>query len=95
MIIPFVAVLGIYLFGMAGRAHAIVFLPALLLIPLAKLIAVVVSAFTLPTAAIGVFIAKVTKNRRLAWGIAIGILLLTALIAALILKGKNPNNPWF
>ena len=89
------AVIGIFLFGYVEQVHAIVFLPALLLIPLAKLIAVIVSAFSIPAASIGVFIAKITKNRRLAWGIAIAILLVITVSATFILKWKNPDNPWF
>ena len=81
--------------SIAYSAHAIIVLPALILIPLAKLVAVVVSALSLPVASIGIFISKITKKHKPAIIFSIAAIILIAAITAIVLRLKNPNNPWF
>lgn len=77
-----------------ARAHAIIILPALILIPIAQLIAVIVSGLSIPAISIGIFIAKIKKNRRLAIVIPLLLVLTISFVMALILKWKFPENPW-
>ena len=78
-----------------STAHAIIVIPALILIPIAKLVALIAAAFSIPLASVGVFIRSVTKNRRLGIIISISILALVILVSVLILHHKYPENPWF
>ncbi len=81
--------------SIAYSAHAIIELPALILIPLAKLVAVIVSALSLPVASIGIFISKITKKHKLAIVFSVVSIILIAIISVVVLRLKNPNNPWF
>ncbi len=81
--------------SIAYSAHAIIVLPALILIPLAKLVAVIVSALSLPVASIGIFISKITKKHKLAIVFSVVSIILIAIISVVVLRLKNPNNPWF
>lgn len=91
--IKIILVLSVFVF--APQAQAIVVLPAIILIPLVKIIAVVIAAFSVPVTSIGVFLAKITKNRRLSLQITVLIAVLLIVISAILLRVLYPNNPWF
>lgn len=77
-------------------AHAIIFLPALILIPIAKIIALIVAGFSLPALSFGVIWSKVTKNSLKRTLIFIAVLLIfIAVIIGSILKIANPERPLF
>lgn len=76
-------------------ANAIVILPALVLIPIAKLVAVVVAAFALPATSLGVYISSVTKNRRLGILLPVVILLVVGLVSFVAFLYFKPDNPIF
>jgi hypothetical protein len=82
------------LFGVQP-AYAIVILPALILIPIAKMVAVVVATFALPAASVGVYLSKVTKNHKLGIILPVVIILVIALISLLGFMYFHPNNPIF
>lgn len=79
----------------AQRAQAIVVLPALILIPLAKIIAVVIASLSLPISSMGLLTAKVTRNRQLAFAVTIASFMVIGLITVILLRWLYPENPWF
>ncbi len=78
------------------RAHAIIFLPALLLIPIAKIVAIIIGGLSLPALGVGALWSNLFKKslKRTIWTIAI-ILLITALLLIVMLKLHNPDRPLF
>lgn len=94
---PVIGVIGMIAVGLfvAPRVHAVVILPAVVLIPLVKLVAVVVAALSVPVASTGVFIAKMTKDTRLAITVSVVALICVTIVAAVILRIIRPENPWF
>lgn len=82
------------LFLFASDAHAIVVIPALILIPIAKILAVIVGSFALPVVGIGALVGKI-KGNSVAKGIVLGIiaLLLLAVIVGIVLVIQNPERP--
>lgn len=90
-LITLVVVLG----ALPPRAHAIIILPAVALIPLAKLIAVIVGTLSIPAASLGTMVGIFTKNRKL--GISVTLIVITVLTVAVayFLRVKNPHNPWY
>lgn len=77
-------------------AEAIIFLPALILIPIAKIIAIVIAGFSIPATGLGILWGKLSKKPILKTiSIALAILLFLALFFGLFLKFINPNRPLF
>lgn len=77
------------------RVHAIVILPAIILIPLVKLVALIIGTFSVPVVSVGVMLAKITKKNKLAFISSCILLLLIGIIAAVVLRLTHPQNPWF
>jgi archaellum biogenesis protein FlaJ (TadC family) len=78
------------------RAHAIIFLPALILIPIAKIIALIIGGFTLPALSLGALWSKLTKHSLKRTLLLIFLCLLTLSLAiGTVLKLANPNRPIF
>ncbi len=84
---------GISLF-FPSDAHAIIFLPALILIPIAKIVAVIIGGLSLPVLGIGGLLGKITKgSAKRGIFIGIGILVVIAIMLLLLLKLFNPQHP--
>jgi hypothetical protein len=78
------------------RALAVVFLPPLLLIPIAKLVAIVLGGLALPTLGISTIFSK--GNNKAIFKTVLSVLVILAiagLLVALVLKIQNPLRPWF
>ena len=77
------------------KAHAIIFLPALILIPIAKIIALIVGGLALPTLGIGTVGGKLYNKPvvKIIFALTI-IILLFALALAVFLKIQNPDRPF-
>jgi hypothetical protein len=77
-------------------AHAIIFLPAIILIPIAKIVALVIGGFTLPSLGLGVLWSKLFGNSLLRSLTFIVIFLIAGgILLALFLHSENPNRPLF
>ncbi len=85
----------VFLFIFPTKTHAIVVLPGIILVPLVKLIAVIVGAFSVPLTSMGFLIGKITKKYKSMFIISLLLILLIGVFAAIILKILYPNNPWF
>jgi hypothetical protein len=98
---PFVVVLLLGVLGLgsmmlAPDAHAFVFLPALILIPIAKVVGIVIAGASIPAVSIGAlysFLFKKSFSRAIISSICIVIVI--ALVAAVILRFSNPDRPWW
>lgn len=76
------------------KTDAIVFLPALLLIPIAKIVALVIGGLALPALGIGVLWQRLYRsNPKKVILVLVGILFLVAVILAVILKITNTDRP--
>lgn len=76
------------------QAGAIVFLPALILIPIAKIVAIVITGLSLPAISIGAMYSYLFKKSLQRTMLTIfGIILILAAIAAVLLKFSNPDRP--
>lgn len=78
------------------KTYALVFVPPLLLIPIAKLIAVILGGLALPTLGISTIVSKGKKNailRTLLFFIC--VLIVVGILTTLFLKIQNPSRPWF
>jgi hypothetical protein len=78
-----------------STAHAIILLPAVVLIPIAKIIAVVIGWFSVSSLSFGVIWSKhyKTKLSRVLLVIGISIIIISILVA-LFLRWQNPQRPW-
>jgi len=77
------------------KVHAIIVLPAIILIPIAHMVATVVVALGIPIASIGVLVRTISKNHRLAVKVSIVLLVAVMLISLIIFKLLFPENPLF
>lgn len=75
-------------------AHAIIFLPAIILIPIAQLVAFLIGSLTLPAVLTGFIWSKLFKKswkRGVLYSLA--FLVIIAVTAAIVLKILNPDRP--
>ena len=80
----------------APKAHAIIFLPAIILLPIIKIIALVIGGFSIPALGIGALSGKLFHaSPKKSIPIIIGILVILAVVLAIILKLENPDRPLF
>src|SRR5258705_13668512 len=79
---------------LVNDVHAIIFLPALILIPIAKIVAVIIGGLSLPVLSVSGFWGKVTK-RSAKRGVFLGIavLVVISLLLFFVLKFLNPQHP--
>lgn len=86
--------LSMFFMVFVDRVDAIIFLPAIILIPIAKIIAVLIGGFSLPVLGASAFVNKIT-GKSAAKGVLYGIIILLVLgvVAAVVLKLINPNRP--
>lgn len=91
--IALVVVIGLFL--TATPAKAIVFLPALVLIPIAKVVSLVIGGLAFPFLGGATVWSKISK-KPLAKALIMGIILLLVIAGgvALWLKVSNPDRPW-
>ena len=87
---------GTFLFlSLPSHAHAIIFLPAFILIPIAHFVGMIIAGFTVPALGLGALWSRMTKTpMRKSITIVVGILILLAIILTLILKFHNPERPF-
>lgn len=77
-------------------SHAIIFLPALILIPIAKIIGIILAGFALPVTGIGILWGKLSQKSLIKTvGTTVVLLLLLSLALGLLLKLHDPNRPIF
>lgn len=77
-------------------AHAIIFLPAIVLIPIAKIVAIIMGGFSLPALGVGALWSKLFgKSLRRTITIIITLLVILGLVFAIFLKIHNPERPLF
>lgn len=76
------------------KVDAIIFIPAIILIPIAKIIAVLIGGFSLPILGASAFVNKIT-GKSAAKGVLYGIIILVVIgvVAAVVLKLVNPGRP--
>lgn len=88
--------LGFFFFASASSVHAIIFLPALILIPIAKIIAVVIGGMAIPAFGLGaVYHYLFGKSLKRTIGVTLVILFVLAVLIFIILKLQNPLRPIF
>jgi len=78
-----------------STTQAIIILPAIILIPIAQMVAVIVGGFSVPVISLGILIKTLTKNRKLAVRISVFVFILIIVISIFVLRWKNPDNPLF
>lgn len=80
----------------APPVHAVIFLPAIVLIPIVKIIALIIGGFSLPALGVGAIWSKFFgKSLRRTITIIVVILVAIAIILAVFLKLHNPDRPLF
>ncbi|HSW96361.1 MAG TPA: hypothetical protein VLF89_00895 [Candidatus Saccharimonadales bacterium] len=94
-IISVAIILGLCIF-IVPQAHAIIFLPAAILIPIAKIVALIIGGFSFPALGIGALWSKLfhTSLKRTLL-IIIFILLCLSLLLVIFFKMHNPDRPLF
>ncbi len=77
-------------------AHAIIFLPALILIPIAKLVALIIGGLSIPALSLGALWSRLTqKSLKRTSIVIVGALVVLAILVAIVLKIENPDRPLF
>jgi hypothetical protein len=90
------AVLFVFAAFITPKAHAIIFLPALLLIPIAKIVAIIIGGLSLPALGVGALWSNLFKKSLKRTIVVIAIMMvIIALILILFLKLHNPDRPLF
>jgi hypothetical protein len=80
----------------APKANAIVFLPAIVLIPIAKIVALIMAGFSFPALGAGALWSKLfRKSFKRVFVIIFIILILLVFFSAVFLKLINPDRPLF
>ena len=80
----------------APQAHAIIFLPAIVLIPIAKIVALIIGGFSFPALGVGALWSKLFgKSLGRTILVIIAILVVLAIILAIFFKLHNPDRPLF
>ncbi len=86
----------ILFFSFYQPSGAIIVLPALILIPIAKIVGIILGILSVPTLGLGAVFAKLTKHSVMkGFLIALGILVITGVVLALIIKLFNPDHSLF
>ena len=92
----FVVILFTFIFSLiySYNANAIIFIPAVILIPIAKILAVLAAGFSAPTILTGAIVGKAAKRPVMQTVlIAVGLLILILILVGLFLKLSNPERP--
>jgi hypothetical protein len=95
LVLSVLTILVTFLF-ITPKAHAIIFLPAIVLIPIAQIIAFIFGGFAIPTLGIGALWGKLAgKSMKKTILLSVLILILLTIAIALFLKFENPERPLF
>lgn len=80
----------------ARSANAIIFLPAIILIPVAKVVALIIAGFSVPALGMGAVVAKFSRRPVLKMVLGtMGLLMVAAFVLGLFIKLINPDRPLF
>lgn len=80
----------------APGAHALILIPAIVLIPIAKIVALIIGGFTFPALSVGVLWSKLFgKSLGRTICVILAIFVVLAVILAIYLKLHNPERPLF
>jgi hypothetical protein len=86
----------LFLAFVTPRAHAIIFLPAVILIPIAKIVALVIGGFSFPALGLGALWSKLFRTSiKRTLSIIITLLILLGILLVVLLKIYNPDRPLF
>jgi hypothetical protein len=77
------------------ETQAIIFLPALILIPIAKVVAVVIAGLSFPVLGVGSLIGMLKGSSKKGVFVSIVFLITLTFLLFLILKVANPEHPLF
>lgn len=78
------------------QAQAIIVLPAIVLIPIAKIVALIIGGFAFPALGIGALWSRLSgKSLGKAISVVIAILVILSIILIIFLKLHNPDRPLF
>ena len=78
------------------QAHAIIFLPAVVLIPIAKIVAFIIGGFSFPALSVGALWSKLFhKSLKRTLIVITCLLILLTIILVVIFKLHNPDRPFF
>jgi len=90
-------VAGFLFFMLVGTpAYAIIFLPAIILIPIAKIVAIIIAGFSIPAVSITAVWSKLFhKSLKQTLIILLIALILLGICVGFFLKLHNPARPWF
>ena len=96
MRIIFITLTWFIIIGIFPRsAHAIIVFPALILIPIIKIVAVIIGGLTLPTTIIGLITAKIKRKPAIKMlVISLTALVIIGIVLAVFIKIINPYHPW-
>lgn len=76
--------------------HAIIYLPAVVLIPIAKIVAIIISGFSFPVIGLGMLIGRVFRKSSTRMAVvSIFLLIIICVILVVLLKIANPERPFF
>ncbi len=79
----------------AMPTNALIFLPAIILIPIAKIVAIVVGGFAIPALGTSVIWSKLFgKSTKKAIVVAAILLIIIAIVLFVSLRMLNPDRPW-
>lgn len=93
-VLPAIAVISFCLL-LPPKAHAIIFLPAVILIPIAKIVAVIFGIASVPALTVSSMIARFKKlSFAKAAALVLAVIVAVILLIALTLKITNPDRPW-
>lgn len=81
---------------LAPQAHAIIFLPAIVLIPIAKIIAVIIGGFSFPAFGVGALWSRLFKKSfKRVIPVIILLLVVLGIILLIFFKIVNPDRPLY
>ncbi len=82
-------------FVIVKPVHAFIIIPALILIPIAHIVAAIIGGFSLPAMGLGLLWSKLTE-KSLPKGIAFGMsfIIIAAVVIAIVLKVLSPERPF-
>ncbi len=89
--------ISVYLFFIfVNETKAIIILPAVILVPIVKIVAIIISGFSLPVIGLSAYFHKIS-NKPVLRGIFVGMLILIfmGLLITIALKIINPSRPLF
>jgi hypothetical protein len=91
-----ISIIAVFLFYFPGEVKAIIFMPALILIPIAKIVSIIIGAFALPMIGFGAIWSRFRKIPIKKMMLAVFVLLtIIGIMVAVGIKAIDPIRPWF